>query len=69
MATLGELRLQLFTKGYIQTSSDAAQQIEAAPITVHLHPLITNPVVLIGSDGETAREYQTTLVAEAIKRR
>jgi len=69
MATLAELRLQLFSKGYVQTSSDATQQLEVPLISIHLHPLITNPVVLIGEDGTTAREYQETLVTEATKRR
>lgn len=63
MTTLSELRAQLTAKGYTtELSSDPV-------LTVHTHPLITNPVVLIGIDSSTARGYQETLVAEAIKRR
>jgi hypothetical protein len=63
MTTLAELRAQLTAKGYVT-------ELSSNPVlTVHTHPLITNPVVLIGIDSETAREYQNTLVSEAIKRR
>lgn len=69
MTTLLELRAQLAAKGYQQTNSTVAQQALTPLITVHVHPLITNPVVLIGSDADTSKEYQNQLVTEAIKRR
>lgn len=69
MKTLAELRRQLAIKGYSQTNSTAEQQALSPLISVHLHPLITNPVVLIGEDSTTAKKYQEDLVTEAIKRR
>lgn len=69
MTTLLELRAQLTAKGYSQTYSTPEQQLSSPAITVHLHPLITNPVVLIGEDPATAKKYQEDLVTEAIKRR
>lgn len=69
MTTLLELRSTLTSKGYSQISSTPEQQQTVTPITVHLHPLITNPVVLIGADSDTARSYQNELITEAIKRR
>lgn len=69
MSTLAELRAVLGSKGYLQTTSTIAQQAIAPLISIHTHPLITNPVVLIGLDTDTAKNYQELLVTEAIKRR
>ncbi len=69
MTTLLDLRTQLTAKGYSQTNSTTEQQALSPLISIHLHPLITNPVVLIGVDNTTAKKYQEDLVTEAIKRR
>lgn len=69
MATVGELRTQLLGKGYQTTTSTPEQQTLAPLITIHTHPLITNPVVLIGADVTSAMQYQEQQVSSAIQRR
>lgn len=69
MATVGELRTQLLGKGYQATISTPEQQALAPLITIHTHPLVTNPVVLIGADTTTAMPYQEQQVSSAIQRR
>lgn len=66
MATLADLRAQLAAKGYNQSTPTAAERGNLPVVTLHLHPLITHPVVLVGEDGAIAKEYQTTLVTQAI---
>lgn len=69
MATVLELRTSLIMKGYSTTESTPEQLLLAPKITVHTHPLLLSPVVLIGADVDTALEYQTTTVTAAIQRR
>ena len=69
MPTVGELKAQLVAKGYVATNATPEQQAIAGNITVYTHPLITNPVVVIGTDADAAREYQVQLIDEAVKRR
>lgn len=69
MATVLELRNQLTAKGYSQTESSAEQLTLAPKISVHTHPLLASPVLLIGADTDTALDYQSTAVNAAIQRR
>lgn len=69
MDNLSQLRAILASKGYSQSASTADQQIGLPPISVHLHPLLKSPVVLIGTDGDIALDYQAAIVAAATERR
>lgn len=69
MATILELRNTLVSKGYSTTQSMPEQLALAPKISVHTHPLLSSPVVLIGADSDTALEYQQQLVTQAIQRR
>lgn len=69
MATLLSLRNQLASKGYSVTQSDANQLNLAPLITVHTHPLLSSPVVLIGANEEEGLAYQNKVVTEAVRRR
>ena len=69
MTTILELRNTLIGKGYSTTQSTPEQLAIAPKISVHTHPLLSSPVVLIGADTDTALEYQEQLVQQAIQRR
>ncbi len=69
MTTIAELRTQLSGKGFQLIAATTEQQAGLPKVTLHLHPLSAKPVVLVGEDGDGARDYQTTLVTDAIKRR
>lgn len=63
MATILQLKNQLIAKGYQVATSPTL------PIAAFTHPLITNPVILVGLDGATAKPYQEEAVTAAIQRR
>lgn len=66
MITLADLRTQLANLGYeLFVSSESGLPV----ITAHFHPLINQPVVLVGMNSDGARDYQITLVENAVKRR
>lgn len=69
MATVGELRQQLAAKGYASRASTPADLGAAPQVSVHTHPLITNPVVLLGADSDQAKSYQQAAVTQALTRR
>lgn len=69
MATVGELRATLTAKGYSSTASSGSDLSAAPLITVHTHPLLSSPVILIGADANTAKPYQSSIVAQATTRR
>lgn len=69
MSSILELRTQLASKGYQETAS-VGEHLSVAPlITVHTHPLLSSPVVLIGNHSDTALPYQVTLVSAATQRK
>jgi hypothetical protein len=66
MTTLAQLRQQLADIGYIiYVSAEPGLPV----ITAHFHPLINQPVVLVGMNEDGARDYQVTLIENAVKRR
>lgn len=69
MASLLELRNSLAARGYSTTQSSANQLTLAPLITVHTHPLLSSPVVLIGANNDLALGYQELAVNNAIRRR
>ncbi len=69
MTTVAELRTQLASKGFALTSPTTEQQAGLPTLSLHLHPLSTKPIILVGGDSEGAREYQVQAVSDAIKRK
>ena len=69
MTLLSELRTQLTAKGYQQASSSTEQLSIAPLVTVHTHPLLSSPVILIGVDEDTAIAYQVEAVNTAVTRK
>ena len=69
MAILAENRALLSNKGYQQVASNPTQELLHAKITIHTHPLLISPVVLIGADTDLAKEYQNNLVIQATTRK
>ncbi len=63
MALLGTLRGQLDAKGYEKIIHPTLA------LTLHIHPMITAPVLLAGTDATEAKTYQQELVDSAIRKR
>ena len=62
MTTIAELRAQLAAQGYQRFGS-------SSQLSLHIHPLFNQPIVLVGDDSAGAREYQESVVDTALKRR
>ena len=63
MALLGTLRGQLDAKGYERITHPTLS------LTLHIHPLVTAPVLLSGIDATEAKDYQQELIDSAIRKR
>jgi hypothetical protein len=69
MATVGDLRSQLTSKGYQQYGDGVALVDNTIVFTLHRHPLFNQILVLTEPNDQPAREYQELLIETALKPR